>query len=211
VAASNSLSSRITNLLAIAITNNGATVNGVALTNGAAIAITVVTNGTGNAVTNVVLSGSTLTQQRGTISGYLSSNGLDSATITEATTNWVVLTNSSLSIFVKTNYATSGSSATSGVSGLQFSNYNGVSVLSETGIISLLRGLTLVDTLNADNIEIAATKHIRFLDGGGTNRVHLDATAGRLIITGAVDIVSGHAVPATINGLEWNLTPSFDG
>ena len=66
---------------------------------------------------------------------------------------------------------------------------------------NLTGDFTFNGAINAnDNIEIANTKHLRFQDGGGTNTVHLAATAGRLIITGALDIVSGQAVPATING-----------
>ena len=68
---------------------------------------------------------------------------------------------------------------------------------------NLAGDFTFNGAINAnDNIEIANTKHLRFQDGGGTNTVHLAATAGRLIITGAVDIVSGQAVPATINGAQ---------
>ena len=64
-------------------------------------------------------------------------------------------------------------------------------------------GVTFNGAINAnDNVEIANTKHLRFQDGGGTNTVHLAATAGRLIITGAVDIVTAQAVPATINGAQ---------
>lgn len=68
---------------------------------------------------------------------------------------------------------------------------------------NLTGDFTFGGAINAnDNIEIANTKHLRFQDGGGTNTVHLAATAGRLIITGAVDIVTGQAVPATINGAQ---------
>ena len=66
---------------------------------------------------------------------------------------------------------------------------------------NLAGDFTFNGAINAnDNIEIANTKHLRFQDGGGTNTVHLEAVKGRLIISGAVDIVSGQAVPATING-----------
>ena len=73
---------------------------------------------------------------------------------------------------------------------------------SYVGLASSITGdLTFNGAINAnDHIEIANTKHLRFQDGGGTNTVHLEAVRGRLIITGAVDIVSGQAVPATING-----------
>lgn len=66
---------------------------------------------------------------------------------------------------------------------------------------ALTGDFTFNGAINAnDHIEIANTKHLRFQDGGGTNTVHLEAVKGRLIITGALDIVSGQAVPATING-----------
>jgi hypothetical protein len=66
---------------------------------------------------------------------------------------------------------------------------------------TIANAITFSGAINAnDHIEIANTKHLRFQDGGGTNTVHLEAVKGRLIITGAVDIVSGQAVPATING-----------
>ena len=73
---------------------------------------------------------------------------------------------------------------------------------SYVGLASSITGdLTFNGAINAnDHIEIANTKHLRFQDGGGTNTVHLEAVKGRLIITGAVDIVSWQAVPATING-----------
>lgn len=73
---------------------------------------------------------------------------------------------------------------------------------SYVGLASSITGdLTFNGAINAnDHIEIANTKHLRFQDGGGTNTVHLEAVKGRLIITGAVDIVSAQAVPATING-----------
>lgn len=68
---------------------------------------------------------------------------------------------------------------------------------------NLTGDFTFNGAINAnDNIEIANTKHLRFQDGGGTNTVHLAATAGRLIVTGAVDIVTAQAVPATINGAQ---------
>jgi hypothetical protein len=67
---------------------------------------------------------------------------------------------------------------------------------------TLAGNFTFNGTINAnDNIEIANTKHLRFQDGGGTNTVHLAATAGRLIVTGAVDVVTGQAVPFTVNGI----------
>jgi hypothetical protein len=71
------------------------------------------------------------------------------------------------------------------------------------GLANTLAGnFTFNGAINAnDNIEIANTKHLRFQDGGGTNTVHLAATAGRLIVTGAVDVVTGQAVPFTVNGI----------
>lgn len=92
---------------------------------------------------------------------------------------------------------------TSSISGFTFTNnpLNPFAVLVETGDLVLANGATISGDLNANgNIEIANTKHLRFLDGGGTNRVHLEATAGRLIVTGALDLVSGQAVPFTVNG-----------
>ena len=92
---------------------------------------------------------------------------------------------------------------TSSISGFTFTNnpLNPFAVLVETGDLVLANGATISGDLNANgNIEIANTKHLRFQDGGGTNRVHLEATAGRLIVTGALDLVSGQAVPFTVNG-----------
>jgi hypothetical protein len=67
---------------------------------------------------------------------------------------------------------------------------------------TIANAITFSGSINAnDNIEIANTKHLRFQDGGGTNTVHLAATAGRLIVTGAVDVVTGQAVPFTVNGI----------
>lgn len=70
------------------------------------------------------------------------------------------------------------------------------------GGLTISNALTVGGALNAnDNVEVASGKHVRFQDGNGTNRITLDGLDGRLIVSGAVDIVTTKTNPLTINGV----------
>lgn len=117
-----------------------------------------------------------------------------------------------------TNPASYVATVGSQVSGIGFNQATGAAVLtgsvaSASGAITgnqdnaILGGLTVSNALTVggainanDNIEVAASKHVRFLDGNGTNRITLDGVSGRLIISGAVDIVTTKLNPLTIDG-----------
>ena len=190
VATSNSMVAQVAAALAKAVTNNGVVINGQALTNGMSLLV-------GGLATNA-----TLLSLGGTnLPGPLALANSEGVTWLNTATGLAAVVTAAGTF---TNLVWNGNANTAQAIVLGESNvvlrYAGGT--SYVGMASSITGdLTFNGAINAnDNIEIANTKHLRFQDGGGTNTVHLEAVKGRLIITGALDIVSGQAVPATING-----------